>query len=249
MNPLPYDRAMHTQTYMQHIEADGDALIAAVSTAPSAQVDACPGWTNRDLAKHMGEVYGFVIAQLRAGNPEERAPSEAPAAPAEGDITAWLRARHEDVVAALRAAAPDVPAWNWTPKKTAAFFHRRMAHETAVHRLDAQQAAGTPAPIDPELATDGISEMMEVFMQHRPRGPLPAYPAGSLHLHRTDGEGEWMLMAQDGKLSVSHEHAKGDAAARGSAQNLLMYLWGRGRDGLECHGDDALLDAWGSIAP
>lgn len=240
---------MHTQTYLKHIEANGEALIAAVAADPSAQVVACQGWTNRDLAKHVGNVYSFVIAQLRAANPAERAPSEVSPAPAEGDITAWLRERHAALLAALRAAAPDAPAWSWTPNKTAAFFYRRMAHETAVHRLDAQRAAGIPAPIDAELARDGISEMMEVFMQHRPRGPLPTYPAGSLHLHRTDGEGEWMLKAQDGKLSVTHEHAKGDAAARGAAQALLMYLWGRGRDGLECHGDGALLDAWGSLAP
>jgi uncharacterized protein (TIGR03083 family) len=240
---------MNTETYLQHIEADGEALIAAVAAAPSARIATCPGWTNRDLAKHVGNVYSFVIAQLRAADPAERAPSERLPAPAEGDITPWLRERHTAILATLRSTAPASPAWNWTANKTAAFFYRRMAHETAVHRLDAQQAAGTPAPIDPVLATDGVSEMMEVFMQHRPDGRLPTYPRGSLHLHRTDGDGEWMLKAQDGTLSVSHEHAKGDAAARGSAQDLLIYLWGRGRDGLECHGEDALLDAWGSLAP
>lgn len=240
---------MNTQTYLQHIEADGEALIAAVAAAPSAQVGACPDWTNRDLAKHVGNVYSFVIAQLRAADPSERAPAETVPAPAEGDITVWLRERQSAVLAALRDTAPDAPAWSWAPNKTASFFHRRMAHETAVHRLDAQQAAGAPAPIDPELATDGVSEILEVIMQHRPAGPLPIYPSGSLHLHRTDGDGEWMLKAEDGNLNVTHEHAKGDAAARGSAQDLLMYLWGRGRDRLECHGDDALLDAWGAIAP
>ena len=40
-----------------------------------------------------------------------------------------------------------------------------------------------------------------------------------------------------------------DAAARGSAQDILLYLWGRGRDDLESHGDDALIDAWGSVTP
>ena len=231
-----------------HIDADGRALIEAVAAAPEAQVHACPGWTNRDLAKHMGGVYAFVIAQLHAGNPESRAPSNAPDAPETGDITPWLRDRHQDVLAALRASTPDAPVWTWIPEKTAAFFYRRMAQETAVHRWDAQQAAGTLTPLDPELATDGINEVMTVFMQNAPRGPID-YPAGSLHLHRTDGEGEWMLTAQDGVLTVTHEHAKGDAAARGPAQDILLYLWGRGRQGLECHGDDALIDAWSSVTP
>jgi uncharacterized protein (TIGR03083 family) len=239
---------MNTATYLTHIETDGRALIEAVAAAPEAQVHACPGWTNRDLAKHIGGVYAFVIAQLQAGNPESRAPSNAPDAPKTGDITAWLRDRHQAVLAALRAATPDAPAWTWIPEKTAAFFYRRMAQETAVHRWDAQQAAGTLTPLDPELAADGINEVIMVFMHHAPRGPID-YPAGSLHLHRTDGEGEWMLTAQDGALTVTHEHAKGDAAARGPAQDILLYLWGRGRAGLECHGDEAVIDAWGSITP
>lgn len=239
---------MNTETYITHIETDGRALIEAVTAAPEAPVPACPGWTNRDLAKHTGNVYGMVQAQLQEGNPESRAQPSNPRAPESGDITPWLRDRHQDVLAALRATTPEAPTWTWIPEKTAAFFYRRMAQETLVHRWDAQQAAGTVVPLDPELATDGINEIIEVMMQNSPRGPID-YPTGSLHLHRTDGEGEWMLTAQDGVLTVTHKHAKGDAAARGSAQDLLLYLWGRGRENLECHGDDALIDAWGSIAP
>ena len=91
---------MNTTTYITHIETDGRALIEAVAAAPEAQVQACPRWTTRDLAKHLGGVYAFVIAQLHAGNPESRAPSNAPEAPETGDITPWLRDRHQDVLAA-----------------------------------------------------------------------------------------------------------------------------------------------------
>lgn len=240
---------MNTEKFLAYVDTDGRALIEAVAAAPDAEVEACPGWTNRDLAKHMGGVYAFVTAQLRASNPQTRMPSDAPEAPDDGDITMWLRDRHQDVLAALRTTAPNAPTWTWIPEKTASFFHRRMAHETAVHRWDAQCTAGTPAPIDPELAADGVSEVIEVAMQYLTRGPVSEYPAGSLHLHRTDGEGEWMLVAEGGTLTVTNEHAKGDVAARGAAQDLLLYLWGRGRDGLECYGDDELLDAWGSIVP
>ena len=237
---------MNTETFLQHIDTEGRAFIEAVAEAPEAEVAACPGWTNRDLAKHLGNVYSFAIAQLRAGNPETRAPAEARPAPDTGEITAWFRERHQEVLATLRATVPETPVWTFAPERVAAFFFRRMAHETAVHRWDAQQAAGTLAPIDPELATDGINEAMEVFMLHR-RVNEP--PESSLHLHRTDGEGEWMLVAKDGTLTITHEHAKGDAAARGSAQDILLYLWGRGRVSLECYGDDALIDAWGSVTP
>jgi uncharacterized protein (TIGR03083 family) len=237
---------MNPETFLQHISENTRALIEAVTAAPEATVAACPGWTNRDLAKHMGNVCAFMTAQLRAANPQARAAAEAPAAPEKGDITGWLQKRCAEVMATLRATAPDAPAWTWVPNKTAAFFFRRLAHEIAVHRWDAQHAAGTLTPMDPDLAADGVHEVIEVFLQHRARGP---YPSGSLHLHRTDGAGEWMLRAADGTLTVTHEHAKGDAAARGSAPALLLYLWGRGRQGLECHGDAALLDAWGAMTP
>jgi hypothetical protein len=43
-------------------------------------------------------------------------------------------------------------------------------------------------------------------------------------------------------LVVTREHAKGDVAARGSASDLLRFLWGRaGADRLEVFGDDATL--------
>jgi hypothetical protein len=64
-----------------------------------------------------------------------------------------------------------------------------------------------------------------------------------------DGAGEWLLVPDGATLRVTHEHARGDAAARGSAQALLLYLWGRERTDLACHGDEALIDAWGSVTP
>ena len=238
---------MQNETFLQHIVANSQAFIAAVTAVPGAAVRACPGWTNRDLAKHMGGVCAFMTAQLRAANPQSRAPSEAPAAPDEGDISGWLQERCTEVLATLRATAPEAPAWTWVPtNQTAGFFYRRLAHEIAVHRWDAQHAAGMLTPIDSDLAADGVHEVIDVFLRYRARGP---YPPGSLHLHRTDGAGEWLLVGQDRTLTVTHEHAKGDAAARGPAQALLLYLWGRGREDLTCHGDDALIAAWGAMTP
>ena len=54
--------------------------------------------------------------------------------------------------------------WNWSSiwPDTAAFWPRRMAHETSVHRVDAQQAAGAQLPIDTALATDGVDEFLMV---------------------------------------------------------------------------------------
>jgi hypothetical protein len=43
-------------------------------------------------------------------------------------------------------------------------------------------------------------------------------------------------------VTVTREHAKGDVAARGTASDLLLFLWGRvPADSLEVFGDADLL--------
>ena len=64
-----------------------------------------------------------------------------------------------------------------------AFWARRQAHETAVHRYDAQSAApgGPPAPagaFDPAFAADGVDELIMGFAARR-RYRRPATAASS----------------------------------------------------------------------
>ena len=73
-------------------------------------------------------------------------------------------------------------------------------------------------------------------------------PTGSLHLHRTDGEGEWLAKNEGGALVVTREHAKGDAAVRGSGSDLLLWIWGRGGE-VEIFGDEAVAAAWAAATP
>ncbi len=237
------DHQLTNDAYLAHLSTDGRALIAAVEAAPEAQVVACPEWTNTGLAEHVAMVWNFAITQVESGDvsgPQRPSPD-----PDESMSDLLDRA-----VAFLSGVDHDAPAWNWTDDQRAGWWCRRMAHETSVHRWDAQEAAGTAEPIDTDLATDGITELAEVGLRSRLRSSgAIEYPEGSLHLHRTDGEGEWLLANVDGELVVSFEHAKGDAAARGSASDLLLYLWGRGRATLECFGDEELLDTWSSVAP
>jgi hypothetical protein len=68
-----------------------------------------------------------------------------------------------------------------------------MAHETAMHRYDAEAATGTPTPFDGDMAADGIAELYEVVLPFGLVRREVTLPSGSLHLHRSDGEGEWMV--------------------------------------------------------
>ena len=120
-----------------------------------------------------------------------------------------------------------------------------MAHETAVHRWDAQAALGRPDPIDAELAADGIAEVVEVLLPLSVPPPSGDPALGTLHLYCTDTTGEWLLSVQDGRLDVTPGHAKGDAALRGGASELFLACWGRrSDDGPEVLGDGTVAQAW-----
>ena len=233
---------MDYEELLGRADTEGQALIDATQQAPSAAVSACPGWTNTDLLNHVTGVWAFVAAQITAGTPDEPTrPSEENHGGPNKDLRFLL-----DL---MRSNNPAAPAWSWTPNRTVGFFIRRMAHENTIHRWDAEEAGGKASPIDAVVATDGIDEVLEVGMTYRVRGDAVEYPAGSLHLHRTDGDGEWLISTVDGQLQVTREHSKGDAAVRGSAEGLLLYLWDRRRDGLECFGDEKVINDWAAITP
>ena len=90
-----------------------------------------------------------------------------------------------------------------------------------MHRRDAD-----PAPIDPQLAVDGVNELLEHFAPLSPGEKLADHP-GSIHLHATDTEGEWLVHLTPEGIRFEHGHAKGDAALRGTASDLLLWAWNR----------------------
>jgi uncharacterized protein (TIGR03083 family) len=227
---------MERDEYLDALAIESAAFESAVSGTPlDAQVPPCPEWTVADLAYHLGEVHYFwgQVARGRLATPEV----EPPARPPDRELVAWAATQAAELRRILDEADPTTAVWTWAPQKDVAFIVRRMAQETAVHRWDAQAAAGRSGPIEAELASDGIDEFLTFFLDARPRdgGRI----GGSVHLHATDTPGEWLVREEsDGALTVTAEHAKGDAAVRGPASDLLLALWRRvGLDRLEVLGN------------
>jgi hypothetical protein len=127
----------------------------------------------------------------------------------------------------LRTTALETPAWNWaahTPQ-VAAFWPRRMALETAVHRWDAESAHREATGFDVDIAVDGIDEMLTVM---GPSEPEPDIPPGTVLVRTTDVEASWGLRLAPGSfdvLPVAPDDA--DAVVEGNATSLLLALWGR----------------------
>lgn len=236
------------------VPAEATALARAARTAgPDAVVPAVPEWTMAKLVKHVGTTHRWAAANVAAGGARVTPRDLDLALPADpSGYPDWFESGAGDLVAVLRAADPDAPAWSWAAGQTAGFWARRMAHETAVHRWDAESAPGTQTPIPTALAVDGIDERLENLvpsMEFNEAGAAVLGGAGeSIHLHATDVDGEWLLRFGPDGFSYSREHAKGDLAVRGPASDLLLVLLGRrGLEGLETFGDAGVLDAHAAI--
>jgi uncharacterized protein (TIGR03083 family) len=213
---------------------------AAEDAGLDAPVPTCPGWTVERLVDHTGKVLRVVGKVVETGGPVDG--RTLPRPPAGGLVVQWFEEMAAATVAALAAKDPDDELWNWAGQPpVVAFWYRRMAHELAVHSSDAVIAAGRAPEIDAPLAADGIDELLTVVLPAKvAAGATDLAGLGSLHVHCTDAEGEWLVVPSDGGVDVTRAHAKGDAALRGPAADLLLRLSNRGQGG-EVIGDPALV--------
>lgn len=233
--------------FLDAIRADSEALAAAARKGLDAPVPSCPDWDVAGLIRHQGIVHQWAGETVKT-RAQERIDRNRLPAPPDDDLIDWFERGAQTLVATLDEVDPDETVWNWSRgPQVASFWSRRMAQETAIHRWDGENAHGIATPIDRELAVDGIDELFDVFMQS---GRLPKEVAlgGSLHLHATDGEGEWLVTLADGRADVTREHAKGDAAVRGTASDLLLFVWNRiPASSLDVFGDDDVVRRWADI--
>jgi uncharacterized protein (TIGR03083 family) len=125
-----------------------------------------------------------------------------------------------------------------------AFWARRQAHETAIHRADAESATGSVPEWEPAFAADGIDELFNGFFSRR-RGRLVADPTRSLAVVATDADAAWTMTIGPDSRTVVAGRQPADLTLTGPATALYLLLWNRGRPGgLELDGDRAVLDLW-----
>jgi uncharacterized protein (TIGR03083 family) len=240
----------------EHIWNDGSQLIDAVIRAGlDADVPSCPEWKTRDLAFHIGAVWNswaWIVSERATSRDEIRAGYSRPSQLDDDVLIDWVTASHVGVHSALTSTPPDTEVWTWTgANRDVDWVRRRMAHETAVHRWDAENVVGDPYDIPTAMAADGIDEWLQWFLPTGQNVEL----GGTVHLHCTDSassvsegsdatrdtSGEWVIrQSADRSFSVERVHAKGDAAVRGKAHDLLLWVWARDGGPVEILGDEAV---------
>ena len=232
---------------MDHLSAirrDCDRFYATAGDAdPTLGVPSCPGWSIADLVWHLGEVHWFwtTIIETRATAPDEVEKDKPSRPTAYNDLLLWGRTQADRLLDMLTATADDVSVWTWALEAadhTVGFIRRHQVQEAAIHRWDLQDAAvsSIPDPIEPDVASDSIDELLTVSLPWSVNAAKPIL--GTVHLHCTDTDGEWFVHT-DGR--VERVHAKGDVAIRGAASGLLLSLYKRvDLDTVELIGNDAL---------
>ncbi|HVE27942.1 MAG TPA: maleylpyruvate isomerase family mycothiol-dependent enzyme [Sporichthya sp.] len=180
-------------------------------------VPACPGWTLTDLTAHLGGIHRWARGAILTGPGSDTYPIPAGRAAIVDWFAEGAGALHET----LSASDPAAPCWAFAEPRVVGFWMRRQAHETCVHRWDAESSQGTPGPIDAMLALDGIHEVVDMFFPRQVRlGRIPPL-ARSLSLIPDEGEGRGL--AGDGTPAGR----EWDATLAGPAEALVLLLWGR----------------------
>ncbi|HEY8475023.1 MAG TPA: maleylpyruvate isomerase N-terminal domain-containing protein [Natronosporangium sp.] len=246
--------------WLAALRANGAAMRAAFEEGASSEaglatpVPSCPDWTLLDLIHHVGLEYLKVRSHVSRGvtsRPETDPREAAGELPTGTPAIQWWADEFEQLFSILDTVDPQLPAWNWAPTtKQAAFWHRRMAHETAIHRWDAQMAIGAVEPIEAKQAVDGVAEVLDTWL---PAGERKGATdrTGVVQLVATDAEEEWFVRLRgegvallDTGTLLDHDDPHTRVLARGTASDLLLSLWGRVPfDVLEITGDARLLDA------
>ena len=212
--------------YLTVLRREGDAFSDSIARALSTPVASCEPWVGADLLWHMIEVhYSWkFIVESHLMNPDDYVPRSKPA---DKDLLSEFNAGLNELIRVLSSTDSARSCWTWAGIQDVAWVTRRMAHETAVHAWDARCAAGNATEIDASLASDGIDEFVHVMVMSNLReeeAPL----SGSVHIHCTDVDGEWLIVpTTTTEVVVTREHSKGDCAIRGSASSLLLGLWRR----------------------
>lgn len=220
--------------YVEVLAAEGAGLISAVREGPAdALVSACPGWNVLTLAGHIGTTWRWsaeIVKERLSGPARYDIDPGLTADQAPG----WLEAGLVEVLDALRSCPPSEPVWGFgLHPRTAAFWQRRQAMETTVHRVDAELATDRLSPVAPDVATDGISEFIDVLLGRLYRGKEP--PAGQLKAVTSD----------TGNTCATGDPAGGVATLTGRAEDLFLVLWNRrGIETVESSGDPAVLKGW-----
>ncbi|WP_194923450.1 maleylpyruvate isomerase family mycothiol-dependent enzyme [Catenulispora pinisilvae] len=212
------------------LDAYAGLLVGLTKDDLDRQVAACAPWTLYELTDHLGNGNLWATTAVQEGHGRNDQERTAPHDPA--SLHTWFLSTVDQITTALDADA-GTEAWTFSSlmPRTVGFWQRRRAHETRMHRWDAQNALGTAEALDPPFAADAVTEVFELFAPRMVKRGLAAEPQTALKLNATDVGRSWTYGPGEPVSEVA-----------GAASDLALLLWNRiGLDaaGLTWTGDRA----------
>ncbi|MFF9284910.1 maleylpyruvate isomerase family mycothiol-dependent enzyme [Streptomyces griseosporeus] len=203
---------MDSPALLAHLRRELAAFRSCLDGDLSAPVEHCGDWTLRELAEHLGGSNLWAAAAVTEGHGDLR-PDPAPREPAA--LARWFEDGCETLLAALDSD-PGRPAWTFHPPHTVGFWIRRRCLETLVHRWDAELALGAARPLDARLAGEGVAEVLDTLAPRQVARGRARAPQSALRLRATDTGASW-----------TYGPGAPVATLSGTAERLLLLLWGR----------------------
>lgn len=246
----------HFERHCNEIVAQAGLLADHVLDADvSVPVPSCPGWNVSQLARHVDGGLRWardIVAERAETPPSDTALRDLSQAAADdaADIAAGLRSASAALAEALRTAGPDASMWCPVPGGGSAFYARRFAHETAIHRADAALALGVDYVVPNFVAVDGVQEWLELGSMpfHFDVHPWMRELLGTgrlIGLHTTDTDDHWVLDLAGDVITWRRGVEDTAAGLRGPVTDLLLVLYRRRPvSSVAVDGDAGLVDFW-----
>jgi len=226
---LPSDRSgwLNFPEYVRLVAADAARLREVATMGLEAPVPTCPGWSVGDVVHHTAEVYLHKVACTQ----QQRNPDPWPPAEHAGRATLELFDEATAALLAMFAAhGPDDPSYTWwDPEQTVGFWMRRMALETAVHRVDVEVAHDVVTPVDPALALDGIDELLVAMLAGDEWAQEGTAEPVDAAIRISAAGRSWTVTLDSARVDVV-EAATSDVSVEvaGEPDAVFCWLWGRG---------------------
>lgn len=203
-------------------------------------VPACHGWNVEYVVNHL--TFGLAVAYpvAMAASPTTPAelvfvgvqrPTSYPGGQQALDLFA---SKMSECLERFRGTDPSAPCWTYAGAGTAAFWFRRAAIETTLHRMDVAEALNSETDITDDRVADAILEALTFALPLA--GTITSPPVGQLVVETS---------CLDHPVSVGSGNPI--ATLKGEPHHVLNALWGRHREHVDVTGDQDIADTWLSL--
>lgn len=243
---------MTPEQHLERLAVEAVALRRAVDAADlNTPVPTCPGWTVRDVARHLGGIHRWVTRIVTEPVTEPWNPDQLKVVgqwPHDAALANWLDEGLGQLIDSLSTATEDLRCFAPLPAPSPrAMWCRRQLHETTVHRADIELATnGQCSPLDPDVAADCIDELLRSFVTRRHHGLTGIDHDATFVVAATDTPTAWTVHSHPhGITTIADRSPQPDDAITGTTETLALVLWSRlPPTHLASPGTNQFLTAW-----